>query len=316
MARLTGKSIGGVRRGKRRCSRSPLCLSRRLRPRRRPPGSTPRALGARQRRGQRQRGHGRGRQRDRRLGARTRIRRDARHPDGDPHPGRGLLGPTDLSLSATDPVVAVAPDGEAVIAWRHFAGKYAIQIVDPAPRRQLLGAGTVAETPSNTLPAGIASRSTKRARSRRLEPARPRTPSSLPVPFFVMASVRPPAARSRRRNGSLRPNRNMPEAPSGRTRRKSSAVRSRNRRMVAQRLSASGTWRSTRPEKPSSSGPTSTAPNPHPGLEPPAAAGNFSQPQPRSPQPARPTGAPDVGFDAAGDAVRGLAAAASGTTGS
>jgi PKD repeat protein len=71
-------------------------------------------------------------------------------------PGTAFSAPTDLSLTSTDPVVAMAPDGEAAIAWRHFAaGQYAIQVATRHPGGGLSPPVTVMQVPTNDQPVGI-----------------------------------------------------------------------------------------------------------------------------------------------------------------
>jgi hypothetical protein len=108
-------------------------------------------------------------------------------------PGTAFSAPVDLSLTSTDPVVAMAPDGEAVIAWRHFAaGKYAIQVATRHPGGGLSAPVTVTEVPTNTQPVGIHLAVDEAGAIvvawSQLDPG-----SELKhPPFFIMSSVRPP----------------------------------------------------------------------------------------------------------------------------
>ena len=89
---------------------------------------------------------------------------ERQHETGAPHdiqvatrsPGTAFSAPADLSLTSTDPVVAMAPDGEAAIAWRHFAaGQYAIQVATRHPGDALSAPVTVTQVPTNDQPVGI-----------------------------------------------------------------------------------------------------------------------------------------------------------------
>ncbi len=107
-------------------------------------------------------------------------------------PGGGFSAPTTLSLSSTDPVVAVTPGGRAVIAWRRFSGgKYQIQIVTRPPGGSFSAPETVAEVASEALPAGTRVAIDEAGDLAVAWSQRDPTSVLTPDPFFVMATVRP-----------------------------------------------------------------------------------------------------------------------------